>query len=554
MIASCAQIAAQHCTLEPLLPLILWLNGQPYTLRDYAPFRTIFRLDLPRKVLIKAGRQVGKTTSMAALTVIRAAAIPYHKIMIVLPYRNQSSNVSDTYYKQFINGSPIKNLLIDTGCKKATLYKDFKNGSRIVFRYASDDPTTLRSYTNDFLVFDEYQDFDESLIPVVEETTTASNWRQELFTGTPLTLDNPIETTWQQTTKHEWLVKCERCNFWNIPSLQHHLEQMIGPYREDISPESPATICARCGRPINPRFGEWVPEVRDQVGIFHGYHVPQIIIPMHFEDPERWRELLEKQRTRPRAIFLREVLGESYEDAAVPLTIADLTAVADLGTLSIELALERNNEYVDTVFGIDWGGGSVTGESLTTIVYAGLTQDYRIEIPWAIKLPPQDPIKEADAILSYFDKLRPSRIVHDFTGGIGSLRETILRNKGVPPEIIIPIYLVSSTTNYMVLPVYAPHRSRVHYKVDRTRMLQHLIGSIKARAIRFFNMSGDAQNLLGDFLNLAEERQVTSAGRETYRIIRRRHTSDDFAMAVGLATVHLWQLHDAWPQFMPTES
>ncbi|MGB9592208.1 MAG: hypothetical protein ACPL1K_06800, partial [Candidatus Kryptoniota bacterium] len=385
------------------------------------------------------------------------------------------------------------------------------------------------SYSNDLLVIDEFQDFDITMLPVIQETLSASSWRQQLYTGTPLNFENPIEWSWKQTSQHEWLIKCEHCDFWNIPSLEHHLEQMIGPVRDDISPEAPGTICARCGKPINPRLGQWVPANREAVGFYHGYHIPQIIMPMHFADKDRWRELLDKQKNWTRASFVREVLGESFEEGDALITDDELTEAANLGSLSFDLIEMRRPEYMDTVLAIDWGGGGTEGKSLTTIVFAGLTFDYRLEIPWGKRLDPKDPVEEADEIIGLIRQTRPNHIVHDFTGGIGSLRETILLNRGVSPDSIIPMYLVATTTNYMVMPVVAPHRTRLHYKVDRTRMLQHTIGSIKLKTIRFFNRNSDIQNLISDFLNLIEDRQSTISGREVYRIIKRKHTTDDFA-------------------------
>src|SRR5437764_346238 len=55
---------ANNVTLRPLLPLLLSIKGEPYTLDRYFPFEPFFRTRMPRKSLLKTGRQVSKSTSL----------------------------------------------------------------------------------------------------------------------------------------------------------------------------------------------------------------------------------------------------------------------------------------------------------------------------------------------------------------------------------------------------------------------------------------------------------------------------------------------------------
>jgi hypothetical protein len=535
--------------LESLLPLLLWLNGKPYTLNNHEPFKPLFKIRVPPITIIKSGRQVGKSTSLAALSIIRCIAIPYHKIMFITPLQDQARNISDTYFKTFISDSPIGKYFIGHDCKKTTFYKEFSNRSRIAFRYANIDATRIRSYTNDVLIIDELQDFDESSLPVVSETLSASDWRIQFYAGTPLGYDNTLQKQWEESSKNEWLIKCQRCNYWNIPSIEYDLENMIGPFRDDIGPESPGTICAKCGKPISVRQGIWVPGNKELSGLRDGYHIPQIIIPMHSEDKTRWFELLEKRRLWPRQKFLQEVLGEASEEGQNILTESDLRAVTDLDS-DIESIINRQLNWVSWVLGIDWGGGGTESESYTAICLAGLTQFGGIEIPWGLKMK-LDQFEEADKILYYFDLFKPQYVVHDFTGGIGTLREAILVNRGMAIDKIIPVYIQGGSTNYVMTPVQMPGRTRTHYRIDRTKALQILAGAIKIKQVKFFNNEYDKThgNLLHDFLSLIEDRRLSIGAREIYRITRRKNSSDDFAISCMLACSFLWTTFDAWPIF-----
>lgn len=540
------QEALASNNLEPLLPLLLWLNGKPYNLQDYYHFRPVFRVRTPPAVLIKSGRQVGKSTSLSALAIIRCIAIPYHKVMFIAPLMDQVRNISDSYVKSFINDSPIGRYFVDPSCKKATLYKEFTTRSRIAFRYAHSDASRIRSYPNDILIVDELQDFQEDLLPVIEETLSASDWRLKFFAGTPLSTDNVLNKFWEESSKFEWVIKCPACSYFNVPSLKYDLEKMIGPLRDDISREKPAVICAKCGKPLPIREGEWVAENSSKVGYFEGYHIPQIITPLHAEDRVRWFELLEKKRLWPRQKFMQEVLGEAFDEGTVIISEQELKNACVIET-SFE---ERRYEYITTVMAIDWGGGGATSESYTCCCVAGLTQFGIIEIPWGIRLNRCNAFEEAEQILEFYSRFQPEYVVHDFTGSIGTLRESILVNRGLPLNKIVPVYIHGASTNYVFVPVVMPGKARTHYRLDRTKGLQLLAGAIKTKQVIFFNKEYDDQNhLLKDFLSLIEERKLTAGGRESYKIIRRQGTSDDFAMTCTLACAFLWHLFDSWPTF-----
>ncbi len=47
-------------TLAPFLPALLSLDKHPYTLENHFPFEVIFQTHMPRKLIMKTGRQVSK--------------------------------------------------------------------------------------------------------------------------------------------------------------------------------------------------------------------------------------------------------------------------------------------------------------------------------------------------------------------------------------------------------------------------------------------------------------------------------------------------------------
>ena len=147
-------------SLEPLGQVLLRLEDKPLTMRDHFPLRPLLATQLPRRLVVKSGRQVGKSTAISASAVLRSWVIPHFKIMIIAPLKSQVINISNTYVKQMINQSIFYEKYVNSQCTIQTLFKEFRNGSRIAFMYASMDASRIRSYTNDMVIIDETQDFD----------------------------------------------------------------------------------------------------------------------------------------------------------------------------------------------------------------------------------------------------------------------------------------------------------------------------------------------------------------------------------------------------------
>ena len=145
---------------------------------------------------------------------------------------------------------------------------------------------------------------DISFLPIIHETISASkSYGLIAYAGTPKSLDNTIEKLWLDSSMSEWVIKCPHagCGKWNIPALEHDLVKMIGPAHDGISEKCPGVVCAVCQKPMNPRpysqggTGRWVHRHPEKRWSFAGYHVPQIIMPMHYADQEKWQKLIDKK-------------------------------------------------------------------------------------------------------------------------------------------------------------------------------------------------------------------------------------------------------------------
>lgn len=547
-------------SLEPLLPLILNLNGKPYTLQNHYPFSPLFRCLMPKNQVWCTGRQVSKSTSLAAHGVVVANSLPFFKTLFVTPLYEQIRRFSNNYVRPFIDQSPVKSLWSGTTTENSVLQRSFKNNSMMLFSFALLDADRVRGVSADRVCIDEVQDMDPDHIPIIQETMSYSPWGIMYFTGTPKTLDNLIYGLYARSSQAEWFIKCDSCGKWNIPSLAHDLEAMIGPYHDQISARYPGTVCAKCQKPVNPRNGRWVHRYPDRRWKFSGYHVPQIILPLHFSDAEKWSTLLMKREgfnNYTEARFFNEVLGESTDTGQKLISETELRNACLLKWENkkepMPAAYAKLDRYKQRILAIDWGGGGEAGVSFTALAVLGFLPDGRIDVLWGKRLLiGGDHLQEALECMKWCNKFKCSLVTHDYTGA-GTVRETVMVQAGFNLDRVMAMRLVrSASQDLLVYKEPTPINHRAHYSLDKTRSLLYTCQAIKLKQIRFFQydwVSQDMPGLVSDFLALVESKTESRLGGDIYTITRNTLLSDDFAQAVNLGACSLWHVNEAWPNF-----
>jgi len=564
-----------YLTLKPLLPLLLEIRGKPYHLHDHFPFAPFFRTRMPRRTLLKTGRQVSKSTSLAAQGVLFSNCIPYFSTLYITPLFEMIRRFSQNYVRPFIETSPVVDLFMGSTTINSVLQRSFKNRSQMLFSFAYQDAERTRGISADKNVIDEVQDMDISFLPIIHETISASqDWGLIQYAGTPKTMDNTIEVLWQDSSMAEWMIKCPHCAHWNIPALEYDLVAMIGPYHSDISETCPGIVCAKCRKPVNPRpayqggTGRWVHRMKDRRWTSAGYHIPQIIMPMHYADPEKWEILVGKQQGKgntPVNVFMNEVCGESYDSGSKLVTVTDLRKAACLPwKRDVDEAKAHVNEYNYKVVSVDWGGGGVKAgksvmeyQSYTAIAVLGMGPGGKIDVLYGYRsLHPHDHVREARMILGVMNHFQCSHLVHDYTGA-GAIRETVMNHAGLPLSNIVPIaYTGPAKGNVLQFKPATALHPRDHFNMEKARSLSYTCQFIKSGVLRFFEYdyisSGEA-GLIHDFLYLVEDKSETGFGRDRYQILRDPAGPDDFAQAVNMGTMMLCHMSGQWPNLADYE-
>lgn len=322
---------------------VIHLEGKPFDFTGRGYLKPIYNNNFS-KLLLVFGRQCEKSTALANNIIISSAVTPNHKTLYVSPSYLQTRQFSSGKLKPWIANSPIiSKYLISSADSHQVMEKTMRNGSEIYLRAAFLTADRARGISADLLCLDEIQDLLTSNIPVIEECLSHAKDPREIMSGTPKTLENPIEQFWQQSSMCEWLVPCDR----HSPVRWNYLDEKC------IGKTGP--ICNKCGNPINPANGKWV--AFNNAKDIMGFRVGQISVPWIYQNEKKWKDLLYKRETYSKGNFYNEVLGISYDSASKPITRTELAACCS-SQHPFRHRPDAFTSRVEVFAGIDYGEGS----------------------------------------------------------------------------------------------------------------------------------------------------------------------------------------------------
>jgi hypothetical protein len=560
---------------DSLLPLLFNLRGKPFTLLNHFPMRSLFARVLPPQLTYKTGRQVAKSSSAAVHSVFMAGTTPYCNILHVTPLFEMIRKFSSNYVAPLIDDSPVRDMFITPRCNRSVLQRSFRNGSNLIFTFAFNDCTRVRGNTARVIKYDEYQDMDRSFEPIINQTVAAVNAgidTRDLVAlgnaeapcimrfGTPLTMENGLEQSWETSSQAEWAIPCRHCKKVNIPSYREDLLKMLGPVRRTVpaTVDTPGLVCAKCGGYLYTRDGRWVHGVPERRYTHAGYHIPQIIMPFHCEIPDAWTKLQQSRINRnemTEAEFFNEVCGESFDHGQKLVSVTEIRRAATLSPWSDMQKHQqdiRAARYVDWGCGIDWGGGGTSGISKTAIAFAGLRSDGIVEVfsGWRSQTP-NDFLLEARRAKTLGYSYQCKFFAMDFQSG--RARWDRMLEVGVPIKMTMPCSYVRVGAGAItkLVPENKAEREPMHLQINKARSFLSLSLLIRAGKIRFFQYDykgKDNPGLLNDFTALVEDRTKLKRGSEIYSIIHDEKVGpDDFADAVNYAICCLFHRNGGWP-------
>lgn len=450
--------------------------------------------------------------------------IPQFQILYVAPLQSQTQRYSTLYMNEAIQScGPAKllqqkeseGLLSDSRIVKAVHHQAFSNGAGVQLTYAKTSPDRARGIYADRIDFDEIQDQEVDNIPIISESMTSSPWGVRRFTGTAKTTDNTIESLWQRSSMAEWVMRCDACNFWNIPNQDNGVLEMIKP---------DGMHCIRCGAKLNVRKGEWVHAWPDREDTFEGYHISQVVVPAVVESPTKWAKVIRKVMTYPLPLLLQEVLGISCSVGARIVTQADIDRQSTLPTVK-ELQSQLGR-YTVIVGGLDWGGAEQQSFTVHTII--GVRPEGKIDVLWARRFMGFDPDEVLNEVARAHRFYKCTMLAADY--GMGFDKNIMLEQRfGLP---VVQIMLMGNQHKLMS---YRPQQGHPAWTVDKTTAMELLFLAIKYGRI-FFPPQSEFKLYTDDLLSPYEDINE-SGGLVTRRFIRNPSKPDDFCMALTFGTL-----------------
>jgi hypothetical protein len=509
-------------TKSQIAEKLIKLKGEPLSFDNYPFIRAIYDGNF-QNILLKTGRQVSKSTTLANLMLAESFIYSYFSTMFIAPTEFQTNYFSSQRFGEMLEDSVELRKFLFTGpkVKNNIAVKQFSNGSTIIFRYASDNPDRARGFSCDRLCYDEIQDMHPSVFQVINECTAMSPYGFKIFSGTPKSTENVMELFWQLSSQNMWAMKCSGCNKWNLPSIDN-----IG---------TKGVICKKCSKGLNVRSGKWV-SMSGKHDFAEGFHIPQIILPWHAEDLTRWKAILLKMQNNSPSAFKNEVMGESDSLGSRWLTIEDLRACCaptdiDMNLYSNLITDKHRKKFTSMiasypviVAGVDWSGGgkgvkladgtiqliSRTVVTIIGILHTGVLDILATKIFTAGTTQPEA-VRE---IIRMCQMHKVSLVGAD--AGEGALGNGMLR-EGLGMERVMP-FRYSGTMNAAAK--WSPQSNS--FVVHRTSMIDNFLMLIKRRKIRF-GTEVLCKDMFDDILSIYEE--TTREGVKVWR--RNNRTPDD---------------------------
>ena len=362
--------------------------------------------------------------------------------------------------------------------------------------------------------YDEFQEMlYDAVVPVVNACMKNSDYRYELYAGTPKTMENSIQFLWEKSTQSEWVMKCEGCGSYNYVVSEKALG-LAGP------------ICLKCGKGLNPRNGFWqdmvAPAMNKKTGkkdqIIKGFHISQAVMPENIalcypnnaqkaENAQmRWDDLLRDMELHSPAKFRNEVLGVSDAQGRRLISLEELQALCTGPELSDNpQGAGGNREGVSfTVAGIDWSGGGTGGLSRTVLwIWGWMPKQSKMRCMYYKIFPGNNAVTDVKEILTMLQRYNVAMVVGD--AGEGALANSTLREQ----------YGMHRVQQVM----YGSFATPITYKVDkflcdRTTLIDNYIMLLKRRGVEYAPYD-EMKSAISDVLNEYEE--VTSAGKKVWR-------------------------------------
>jgi hypothetical protein len=497
------------------------INREPFSFAGREYLKRIYngwKKHPATKIILVAGRQVEKSSTLAAFTLVRMAIKPFHYALIVEPRLDQVRVFSHQRLRLMAEDSEIlAQSWLGGNCQWQVGVREMRNRSVAYLRscYYSADP--LRGITAGDVFIDEIQDIISDNIPVIEECQShvPEDERLNIYSGTPNTTSNTLSIEYANSCQFEWMVKCRFCPHWNYLD-----EKVIGPK---------FFICVKCGKELYPKKpkniddhndfgGEWIAMRPSRIDITQGYRIPQIMVPFmshkavltKMNDPQR------SQRT-----FFNEVLGLPYDAGQLVLVEADIRSVCEERPMDTPQTASARG-LLHLCAGLDHGTGGYTPlgmgsgrsgarsragnqASYTVLAHGGFCRDGKFRIVNIMKyVGDLANLAKQPGVISDTTRRWGTKWVMSDAGFGGQTNSRLIEDYGFTRTYTSgqPMLMECEYVNSRKLARFDPASYR--YIVDRNYVIEKFVTAIKRGDVLFFRQA-DMEEFMNDFISMYVE-------------------------------------------------
>jgi hypothetical protein len=493
----------------------------------------MFHMQIGGFLSIRAGRQIGKSTSLSARQLMYAHIMRKRRSMYIVPHQS----FLDTYANRVREMErAFRFYQVHKDFRQNLKYKEYPNESIIQMVKCLTDTQEARSKTTDEALFDEAQLLDPDFLPDIEQCQKASRMPTTIYAGTSTTTDSLLETKFLESSQAAWLLKAPGYHSdsagdgWLNCSDKNDILKAIQP--QGIT--NPAS-----GKVLDVTDGRFVHQFQNNFEQgYLGFHIPQIIIPDYANVPQKWMEIWNAFQSYDIKKFLQEILGIPTEEGMREITLQDLKNICVLPESPETLRdLSQNSQrYKYTVSGCDWGGSDYNPATKTKVSYTvhailGICWDGSMEILHIRQYSGMDYRSIANQICEDHKAYGCIGIASDF--GVGAAYNMLLReNPIIRPERHLIFGYVGPQSALIKAPAGAGWFNQ--YSLNRTESITSLYTAIKSRRFRCYAWEW-AQDRLSELLNLYRVPTETVGGNSSFRYQRHGSKADDTLHAINFA-------------------
>jgi hypothetical protein len=133
---------------------LFYVEGKPLSLAEYPMYLAIYDGNY-QKLLLKTGRQVAKSTTIASFMIAECIGSQFFKSFYISPSAEQTRKFSHTRISKILAYSPdLRKYFVGPESIDNVLLRMLRNGSEMAFTYADDNPDRARGYSADRCCFD----------------------------------------------------------------------------------------------------------------------------------------------------------------------------------------------------------------------------------------------------------------------------------------------------------------------------------------------------------------------------------------------------------------